>query len=128
MDCFRIDGSVPLAGSVSAAGSKNAALPILAASLLAERPVELGRIPRLGDVEVMLRVLGCLGAEISPWYPPADRAFAPAGRALALSIPDDGPVEIPVRLARAMRASFCVLGPLLARRGRAVVPLPGGCR
>ncbi|HEY1784412.1 MAG TPA: hypothetical protein VGG30_02650, partial [Pirellulales bacterium] len=71
MDCFKIDGPVALAGSVPAAGSKNAALPILAATLLAEQPVELCRIPRLGDVEVMLRVLGCLGAEVSPWYHPA---------------------------------------------------------
>ena len=136
MDCFRIDGPVALAGSVPVAGSKNAALPILAASLLAEEPVELCRIPRLGDVQVMLRVLAGLGAEISPWYHPADSTpftgacgvDAPPCSALALSVPDDGPVEVPVRLARAMRASFCVLGPLLARRGRGVVPLPGGCR
>ncbi|HEX4144088.1 MAG TPA: UDP-N-acetylglucosamine 1-carboxyvinyltransferase [Pirellulales bacterium] len=135
MDCFRIDGPVALAGSVAAAGSKNAALPILAASLLAERPVELRRVPRLGDVAVMLRVLACLGAEISPWYHPNGTDSAAlgsvdlnAGNALAVTVPDDGPVEVPSRLARAMRASFCVLGPLLARRGRAVVPLPGGCR
>src|SRR5580658_7876292 len=108
MDCFRIDGPVALAGSVPAAGSKNAALPILAASLLAEQPVELCRIPRLGDVHVMLRVLACLGAEISPWYQPADSTLvpaggldAPAGNALALSVPDEGPVEVPARLARA---------------------------
>jgi len=135
MDCFRIDGPVALSGSVPVAGSKNAALPILAASLLAEEPVELRRIPQLGDVRVMLRVLECLGAEISPWYHAADStpvpggsASMPGGSALALSVPDDGPCEVPARLARAMRASFCVLGPLLARRGRGVVPLPGGCR
>ncbi len=127
MDCFQIEGPVALSGSVSIAGSKNAALPILAASLLAEQPAELHRIPRLGDVRVMLRVLGCLGSEILPLLP--DRPGKKrTGRALALSVPDAGPVAVPERLARAMRASFCVLGPLLARRGRAVVPLPGGCR
>jgi UDP-N-acetylglucosamine 1-carboxyvinyltransferase len=118
MDCFQIEGPVALSGSVSIAGSKNAALPILAASLLAEHPVQLHRIPRLGDVRVMLRVLGCLGSEIFPL----------SGGAWAIASPDAGPVAVPERLARAMRASFCVLGPLLARRGRAVVPLPGGCR
>ena len=133
MDCFKIDGPVALAGSVPVAGSKNAALPILAATLLAEQPVELCRVPRLGDVRVMLRVLACLGAEISPWYQPADSAVVPAvgarsDNAVTLSVPHDGPIEVPARLARAMRASFCVLGPLLARRGRGVVPLPGGCR
>ena len=112
MDCFRIDGPVALAGSVPAAGSKNAALPILAASLLAEQPVELRRIPWLGDVQVMLRVLACLGAEISPWYQPADSSAVPAGgvsthsgNALALRVPHDGPVEVPARLARATRTA-----------------------
>ncbi|HTU23965.1 MAG TPA: UDP-N-acetylglucosamine 1-carboxyvinyltransferase [Pirellulales bacterium] len=136
MDCFRIDGPVALSGSVQVAGSKNAALPILAASLLAEQPVELRRVPQLGDVHVMRRVLACLGAELSPWYrseavsdKPASAETSPAPEnAFALSIPNMGPIEVPPRLARAMRASFCVLGPLLARRGRAVVPLPGGCR
>jgi UDP-N-acetylglucosamine 1-carboxyvinyltransferase len=118
MDCFRIEGPCRLSGSVAAAGSKNAALPILAASLLAAGPVELSRIPRLDDVRVMLRVLGGLGAEITGL----------PGDAIGIAVADEGPFEVPAPLARAMRASFCVLGPLLARRGRAVVPLPGGCR
>ncbi len=118
MDCFQIEGPVSLSGSVAAAGSKNAALPILAASLLAQGPVELHRIPRLDDVRVMLRVLAGLGAEI--------HGLDDGG--VGIVAPDDGPFIVPTRLARAMRASFCVLGPLLARRGRAVVPLPGGCR
>ena len=119
MDCFRIEGPVSLSGSVAAAGSKNAALPILAASLLAQGPVELHRIPRLG------RRAGDAARAWPAWGPKStDSATAVVGIAVA----DEGPFIVPTRLARAMRASFCVLGPLLARRGRAVVPLPGGCR
>ena len=80
--------------------------------------LNLHRIPRLDDVRVMLRVLAGLGAEI--------HGLDDGG--VGIVAPDEGPFIVPTRLARAMRASFCVLGPLLARRGRAVVPLPGGCR
>jgi len=118
MDCLSIEGGRPLCGSVAASGAKNAALPIMAAALLARGPVHLARIPQLTDVAVLARVLRRLGTSIEH-----------RGRGnLTLNTPDHGPVEADARLTRQMRASFCVLGPLLARRGRAVAALPGGCR
>jgi UDP-N-acetylglucosamine 1-carboxyvinyltransferase len=118
MDCLLIEGGRPLCGSVAASGAKNAALPIMAASLLAHGQVHLQRIPHLADVTTLARVLEGLGVAV-------DRG--PAGE-LTLETSSHGCVEADARLVRKMRASFCVLGPLLARRGRAVVPLPGGCR
>ncbi len=118
MDCLAIDGGRPLRGSVPASGSKNAALPILAAALLADGPVRLQRIPELADVTVLTRVLARLGTRLDRLGP--DQWL--------LDTPEAGPVETDARLVRRMRASFCVLGPLLARRRRAVVALPGGCR
>ncbi len=118
MDCLVIDGGRPLCGSVAASGAKNAALPIMAAALLAEGPVHLARIPQLTDVAVLARVLSRLGVTVEH-----------DGRGhWILETPDRGPVEADARLMRKMRASFCVLGPLLARRGRAVAALPGGCK
>ena len=118
MDCLVIDGGHRLCGSVAASGAKNAALPIMAASLLARGPVHLARIPQLTDVAVLARVLSRLGARVE---------HDGHGR-WTLDTPDRGPIEADARLVRKMRASFCVLGPLLARRGRAVAALPGGCR
>lgn len=118
MEALRIRGLVPLMGTVPTSGAKNAALPIMAASLLAEGPVLLERVPCVADVATLVRLLAHLGVT----------AQRPAPNTLVLDAPDDGPVRAPARWVERMRASFCVLGPLLARRGRAVVPLPGGCR
>ncbi len=118
MQRLRISGGVPLRGTVSAAGSKNAALPIMAASILAADPVRLERVPRLLDVAALSRVLDELGVEVAP----------ARGDVLDLRTVDATPVRARYELVRRMRASFCVLGPLLARRGRAIVSLPGGCR
>jgi len=114
---FRITGRVPLSGTVRASGSKNAALPMMAAALLAEEPLHLTRVPRLADVRTMSRLLKRLGVEVA----------RTADGGLELTPVDPAPVLAPYRLLRQMRAGFCVLGPLLARRGRAVVSLPGGC-
>ncbi len=117
MSSFRIIGGTPLCGTVQASGSKNAALPMMAASILAEGPVRLQRVPRLVDVETLSRVLVRLGMEVT---------WTAEGEMLLCTV-DPTPVRAEYQLVRPMRASFCVLGPLLARRGRAVVSLPGGC-
>lgn len=118
MDAFSITGGVPLSGTVTASGAKNAALPIMAAAILASEPVRLARVPQLADVDTMSLLLGHLGVEV---------AYRGGGE-IEIRTVDAQPIRAADHLVRRMRASFCVLGPLLARRGRAVVPLPGGCR
>ncbi|KAB2963684.1 MAG: UDP-N-acetylglucosamine 1-carboxyvinyltransferase [Thermoanaerobaculia bacterium] len=117
MDSFRIRGPVRLAGTVRTGGAKNAALPALAASLLAESPLEIEDVPRVRDVETMRRLLEHLGVA-SRWE---------LGR---LRLEPGGPAHLdaaPYELVKTMRASVLVLGPLTARRGHARVSLPGGC-
>jgi len=116
MDVLQIRGPSRLVGSVTVSGAKNAALPIMAASLLLDGPCEMERVPRLLDVSTQTRVLQALGMQVK----------ASQGR-LSCETIDPNAVVAPARLVRRMRASFCVLGPLVARRGRAVVALPGGC-
>ena len=117
MSHFEITGGVALHGEVRVGGAKNAALPIMAAAILAEEPVRLENVPRLTDVRTQSQVLRCLGMHVA----------RTADGGLLLETVDPTPVRARDELVRRMRASFCVLGPLLARRGRAVVPLPGGC-
>jgi UDP-N-acetylglucosamine 1-carboxyvinyltransferase len=114
---FKMIGGTPLSGTVRAGGSKNAALPMMAASILAAEPVRLDGVPHVADVDTMSRLLAQLGMDVGR---------TPDG-GLRLETADPTPVRASYRLVRRMRASFCVLGPLLARRGKAVVPLPGGC-
>lgn len=117
MDRFRILGPNRLQGCVRASGAKNAALPALAASLLAEETLVLRELPRVADIRTMLRLLAHLGVQ--------GEALAGGGLALACG---DAPVnEAPYDLVKTMRASVLVLGPLVARRGSARVSLPGGC-
>ena len=111
-----ITGGVPLRGTVTVSGAKNAALPMMAAALLVDEPLELLGVPNLTDVRTMGRLLRQLGVAVAH---DSDR--------LLLTPVDACVVRAPYALVRRMRAGFCVLGPLLARRGRAVVPLPGGC-
>jgi UDP-N-acetylglucosamine 1-carboxyvinyltransferase len=116
MEKLIVEGGVRLSGSIAAAGAKNAVLPILTAALLTEEPLVVANAPRLADVETMLGILRDLGADTA-WQENGEiRVQARAVRA-----------EAPWELVRKMRASFGVLGPLLARTGRAVVSLPGGC-
>jgi UDP-N-acetylglucosamine 1-carboxyvinyltransferase len=114
-ESFVIEGGHPLAGHVRASGNKNAALPILAATLLTEDPVTLSNMPRIRDVETMLDLLGHLGAD-TEWV------GANEVRVHAADITH----EVDERLASRIRASFLLAGPLLARLGRASVPPPGG--
>jgi UDP-N-acetylglucosamine 1-carboxyvinyltransferase len=119
MDRFRIQGPVRLAGRVRASGAKNAALPALAACLLAGEPVELSRVPRVRDIRTMSRLLGHLGV--------TSEELADGTLRLTPGDPEAGAGEAPYELVKTMRAGVLALGPLLARRGRARVSLPGGC-
>ena len=118
MEKLVIRGGRPLRGTVAVAGSKNAALPIMAACLLADEPVILENVPHLADVETLTQLLDGLGlASIR----------LPTG-AIHLQVNDSSRCEADADLVRRMRASFCVLGPLVAKRGHARVALPGGCK
>jgi len=112
-----VEGGHRLKGEVTLSGSKNAALPILAATLLAEGPCDIGGVPRLRDVDVMGKILGILGMSIER---------DAAGRVRTQVVCEEASTA-PYELVSMMRASFCVLGPLLAKRGYAKVSLPGGC-
>jgi len=117
MDKLIITGGRPLAGDVRISGAKNAALPILAATLLAEDPMVVGNIPHLRDITTTMELLGRMGVELT--VDEKMRVEVDAGRL-------DEPFA-PYELVKTMRASILVLGPLLARCGEADVSLPGGC-
>lgn len=116
MDKLRISGGVPLEGEVAISGAKNAALPIMAATLLAPGVHRLRNVPQLRDTQTFARVLELLGARVS---------FE--GNLLTIDTHAVKSVEAPYELVKTMRASIYVLGPLLARFGQARVSLPGGC-
>ncbi|MCX7628691.1 MAG: UDP-N-acetylglucosamine 1-carboxyvinyltransferase [Geminicoccaceae bacterium] len=119
MDRLVVTGGVPLHGTVRISGAKNAALPAIAAALLTAEPVELENVPDVVDVGSMLRLVQRLGTS-------ATHVGGAPGR-IRLFTPELVSVEAPYDLVRRMRASVLVLGPLLARAGRARVSLPGGC-
>jgi len=125
MDAFRISGGFPLSGEVRVNGAKNAALPQMAASLLTDRPVTLHEAPRLSDLDNMARLLGELGVETR--WSDASTDQANRGGTLHLCAIDETKSHARYDIVRTMRASICVLGPLLARRGEARVSMPGGC-
>ena len=117
MDRLVIRGGTPLRGSVRISGSKNAALPILATTLLTASELRFRNVPHLRDISTMLRLLSCMGARVE--QRPDASVTACADRVTDFSAPYD--------LVKTMRASILVLGPLLARFGRAHVSFPGGC-
>ncbi len=117
MQKLRIYGPTRLQGTIPVSGAKNAALPVLAACLLADAEVELHNVPSVQDIRTMLRLLEHLGVENERLGDAV--ILRPTGRA--------NPDEAPYELVKTMRASVLVLGPLLARRGHARVSLPGGC-
>src|SRR5512142_3018541 len=120
MDKFVIRGGNPLLGTVRISGAKNAALPAMAAALLTEDPVVLENIPQVRDIETERRLLAAMGAEVELGYGRAHHRTTLCCR--NLSSP-----EASYELVKTMRASTLVLGPLVARMGRARVSLPGGC-
>ncbi len=117
MDALRIRGSRPLAGRIRVGGAKNAALPILCATLLSDGASLLRNVPKLRDIDTTAALLRFLGRDVTVDAPEA-RVGASAGAIRS---------EAPYELVRQMRASVLVLGPLVARYGRAKVSLPGGC-
>jgi UDP-N-acetylglucosamine 1-carboxyvinyltransferase len=122
MDRIRIRGGVPLEGVIPIGGAKNAALPLMAASLLTRERLTLRNVPDLADIASMANLLVQHGVAIA-----ADEAVASGGHIIELSAEHITSVTAPYDLVRKMRASILVLGPLLARCGRARVSLPGGC-
>lgn len=119
MDAFVIEGGRRLSGRVRINGSKNASLPLLAAALLTDEPVTFRDVPDLADINNMYRLLGELGCEKSDQI--GER------RSVTLHTTVEADSHARYEIVRTMRASICVLGPLLARRGQARVSMPGGC-
>ena len=117
MDKLEITGGIPLEGEVSISGAKNAALPILAATLLADGPVMLGNVPHLNDVTTTVKLLRRMGVEIT----------FHDGTTLEVDARGASRFVAPYELVKTMRASILVLGPLVGRYGYAEVSLPGGC-
>jgi UDP-N-acetylglucosamine 1-carboxyvinyltransferase len=117
MDKLIINGNVPLQGEIRISGAKNAALPIIAASLLTGAPVRIGNIPHLHDVTTIISLLGQMGASLTL----DERAN------IEVNASNVNSFYAPYELVRTMRASVLVLGPLLGRFGEADVSLPGGC-
>ena len=117
MDKLQINGGIPLEGEVRISGAKNATLPIVAGALLADGPVTIRNVPHLQDVTTMIELLGRMGVSVT-----IDEK---------MRIEIDGTTTrecfAPYELVKTMRASILVLGPLLARFGKADVSLPGGC-
>lgn len=117
LDKIRIQGGRRLQGTVRTSGSKNATLAIMAASVLSEEQVTLRNIPHIGDTHIMIELLHELGA--STHFTDESTLVIDSGSICRFEAPNE--------LVRRMRASFCVLGPLLARFGYARIPVPGGC-
>jgi len=129
MDRIRIRGRTPLSGAIPISGAKNAALPLMAASLLTDEPLVLSNLPCLMDIATMVNLLSELGVEInvSVDVPQTRPHPHPDGRIIELQAHSIHESVAPYDLVRKMRASVVVLGPLLARCGGARVSLPGGC-
>ena len=117
MDKLLITGGIPLEGEIRISGAKNAALPILAATLLADGPVKVGNIPHLQDITTTMELLGRMGVELV-----VDERMN-----IEVDCSTIRELFAPYELVKSMRASILVLGPMLARFGEAVVSLPGGC-
>ena len=117
MDKLLITGPSRLDGEVRISGSKNSALPILAASLLSDGVVKIGNLPHLHDITTMIELLSCLGVELL-----IDEKLGVEIKAKAVQN-----LVAPYELVKTMRASVLVLGPLLAHYGEAKVAFPGGC-
>ncbi|MCQ3828080.1 UDP-N-acetylglucosamine 1-carboxyvinyltransferase [Microbulbifer elongatus] len=117
MDKLIIEGGSPISGTLKISGAKNSALPILAAALLADGPVQIHNLPHLNDITTMITLLRCMGTEIT------------IDEKLGVEIDPRSVNELtaPYELVKTMRASILVLGPLLARHGVANVSFPGGC-
>ena len=118
MDYYVVEGGIPLEGKIAISGAKNAALPIIVASLLADGKTILSNVPDLADIRTIIKVIECLGAKTS---------FDTAKNILTVDVDGIKNDKVPYDLVKTMRASVYVMGPLLGRIGEADVSLPGGC-
>jgi UDP-N-acetylglucosamine 1-carboxyvinyltransferase len=118
MDYFTVNGGKKLEGRVKISGAKNAALPIIVASLLADGKTTLKNVPDLADIRTIIRVIECLGAKID---------FNKEKNTLSIEVQGIANKQVPYDIVKTMRASVYVMGPLLGRLGEADVSLPGGC-
>ena len=129
MDSFLIRGGTRLKGKIEISGSKNSALPIMAACLLADGKTTLKGVPRLSDIDSMSKLIGELGCHVYR-HEPTDRVnldLPALNGPLDIEVTDESLCEARYDIVKTMRASICVLGPLLAKRGKAIVSIPGGC-
>ncbi|RWK49744.1 UDP-N-acetylglucosamine 1-carboxyvinyltransferase [Mesorhizobium sp.] len=126
MDRIRIVGGIKLAGSITISGAKNAALPLMIASLLTDDTLTLENVPHLADVEQLIRILGNHGVDYSV-NGRREKQQEGYSRTVTFSARNIVDTTAPYELVSKMRASFWVIGPLLARMGEAKVSLPGGC-
>src|ERR1700674_1880584 len=126
MDRIRINGGRPLVGTIPISGAKNATLPLMIASLLTEDTLTLDNVPRLADVGLLQRILNNHGVDVtvSGKRPGEDES---SGQTLKISAKNIVDTTAPYHLVSKMRASFWVIGPLVARMGEARVSMPGGC-
>ncbi len=117
MDKLIINGGIPLRGEISISGAKNAALPILASTILADSPVTVGNVPHLHDITTTIELLGRMGSQLT------------IDERMNIEVDSSNIREFfaPYELVKTMRSSILVLGPLLAHYGKADVSLPGGC-
>ncbi len=116
MDKLIVEGGYRLSGAVNVSGSKNASLPILAAALLTDEPVRISRVPDVSDTNYMLQILSQLGASVER-----------SSGTVRIESPDGISSSASYEQVRKMRASICLLGPMMARMHRCTLPLPGGC-
>ena len=116
MEKFIIDGGIPLSGTVTPSGNKNAALPILAACILTDEPIILHNVPDIQDVQNMRKLIMSLGVEFELLNPHTWRVQAKSVR----------PTDLDPDLCRKIRASILLAGPMVARAGHMVLPPPGG--
>src|SRR4051794_24472252 len=130
MDSFIVRGGARLKGKIEISGSKNSALPIVAACLMADGKTTLKGVPRLSDIDSMTKLIGELGCHVYRHEPSASNTglSTPALNGnLDIEVTDESKVEARYDIVKTMRASICVLGPLLAKRKKAIVSIPGGC-
>jgi UDP-N-acetylglucosamine 1-carboxyvinyltransferase len=130
MDSFLIRGGTRLKGKIEISGSKNSALPLLSACLMAEGKTTLHSVPRLSDIDSMIKLIGELGCHVYR-HENTGNSVAPGGPSLNgpldVEVVDEKQCEARYDIVKTMRASICVLGPLLAKRKKAIVSIPGGC-
>jgi len=126
MDRIRIVGGQRLTGTIPISGAKNAALPLMIASLLTRETLTLHNVPRLADVNLLARILGNHGVDVTIAGKRSGQRISD-GQTFRLTAPEIVDTTAPYEMVARMRASFWVLAPLVARCGKAKVSLPGGC-